>query len=387
MTPGILTDMCPNNMQSSAYSSSNKDKQQLKGEDEKPMLPVFDLGPYFEGCTPEAEQQLAKGIAESLQRTGCVIVRDPRVAQCDNQRFLDTMETYFARGTAVNIADSRPELHYQVGATPEGVEVPLAATDPQLHELIAQQPAHDRASPLAQPDPSDPKWRFMWRIGPRPITTAFAELNAEPVIPAGVDGWAQIMDQWGSKMVAAVHTAAQLAAIGLGLPPSAFGSLMVDGPHLLAPTGADLEKHGAIGTVLAGFHSDLNFLTIHGKSRFPGLHVWMRNGTRAAVRVPQGCLLIQAGKQLEYLTGGTILAGMHEVVVTQESLQAIDTARAAGRPLWRVSSTVFAHIASDQTLTPLALFATADACAKYPAVAAGLFVEGELHKIKLAPHK
>lgn len=31
------------------------------------------------------------------------------------------------------------------------------------------------------------------------------------------------------------------------------------------------------------------------------------------VRVPNGCLLVQAGKQMEYLTGGRVLAGFHEV--------------------------------------------------------------------------
>lgn len=59
--------------------------------------------------------------------------------------------------------------------------------------------------------------------------------------PAGLDDWGEVMDQWGSKMLAAVHSAAQLAAVGLGLQPSAFASLMTDGPHLLAPTGANFE--------------------------------------------------------------------------------------------------------------------------------------------------
>lgn len=46
--------------------------------------------------------------------------------------------------------------------------------------------------------------------------------------------------------------------------------------------------------------TDLNFLTIHGRSRFPGLHIWARNtGKRIAVKLPPGCLLVQAGKQLE----------------------------------------------------------------------------------------
>lgn len=34
---------------------------------------------------------------------------------------------------------------------------------------------------------------------------------------------------------------------------------------------------------------------------------------QAAVRVPEGCLLVQAGKQMEHVTGGRILAGFHEV--------------------------------------------------------------------------
>lgn len=63
----------------------------------------------------------------------------------------------------------------------------------------------------------------------------------------------------------------------------------------------------------AGYHYDLNFLTIHGKSRFPGLFVWLRNGRRVAVKIPAGCLFIQAGKQLEWLTAGFVKAGMHEV--------------------------------------------------------------------------
>jgi isopenicillin N synthase-like dioxygenase len=71
---------------------------------------------------------------------------------------------------------------------------------------------------------------------------------------------------------------------------------------------------------LLGFHYDLNFITIHGKSRFPGLHIWTREGKKMAVKVPDGCLLIQAGKQLEWLTGGDITAGYHEVVCTEQTL-------------------------------------------------------------------
>jgi hypothetical protein len=58
-------------------------------------------------------------------------------------------------------------------------------------------------------------------------------------------------------------------------------------------SGTDLSKHNKSKQVFAGYHYDLNFLTIHGKARFPGLYVWLRDGRRIPVKVPEGCLLIQ----------------------------------------------------------------------------------------------
>jgi len=97
-------------------------------------------------------------------------------------------------------------------------------------------------------------------------------------------------------------------------------------PHLLAPTASDLVKYNEKDTILAGFHTDLNFLTIHGRSRYPGLHIWARNtGKRLLVQFPPTgrYLLVQAGKQLEHLTGGLIKAGYHEVVVNEPTLAVI----------------------------------------------------------------
>ena len=54
--------------------------------------------------------------------------------------------------------------------------------DPDCLQTIEQQLPEHRAT---VPPGADPKWRFFWRLGPRPEQTHFAELNAEPVIPAG----------------------------------------------------------------------------------------------------------------------------------------------------------------------------------------------------------
>ncbi len=137
------------------------------------------------------------------------------------------------------------------------------------------------------------------------------------------------------------------------------------------------------------------------------------------MRVPPGCLFVQAGKQMEWLTAGSVLAGFHEVVVTEETLSAVHRAREAGRPLWRVSSTLFTHVASDkvsirrrfnplgvpavrhppplcsdsgseiplrsqQVLRPLGRFAEEEGqAARYPPTKAGVQVQQELQAIRL----
>ncbi|KAJ3694661.1 hypothetical protein LUZ60_000038 [Juncus effusus] len=351
-------------------------------------LPVVDLAPYLEIAakpdpTPKEREELGSlcaVLSASLRDTGALIVKDPRCTAQDNDRFLDMMERYFERSDEFKRLQQRPQLHYQVGATPEGVEVPRSLVDSEIQEKIKKMPKTDQPSTPTGPDP---KWRYMWRVGPRPTNTGFKELNAEPVIPEGFPEWKETMDFWGSKMISAIEVVAEMAAVGFGLQKDAFTSLMNQGPHLLAPTGSDLNKHGKVGTVFAGFHYDLNFLTIHGRSRFPGLNIWIRSGQKMEVKVPLGCLLIQAGKQLEWLTGGECLAGMHEVVVTDRTLEAIQRAKQENRSLWRVSSTLFGHIASDAILKPLGHFTGTPLAGNYPPIYAGDYVEQELSVINL----
>ena len=127
------------------------------------------------------------------------------------------------------------------------------------------------------------------------------------------------MDNWGEKLHQAVLTASEMTAIGMGLDSDAFTSRLKGGSHLLAPTGSDLQKYG-LGTTLAGFHYDISFMTIHGKSRYPGLYVWLRNLKKVPVKIPQGCLLIQAGSTFEHITGGYVLAGYHEVIISEATV-------------------------------------------------------------------
>ena len=89
---------------------------------------------------------------------------------------------------------------------------------------------------------------------------------------------------------------------------------------------------------------------------------------------------------MEYVTGGHVMAGYHEVVVDDAAMSAAVRARAEGRSLWRISSTMFGTVRSDAVLEPFPLFAAEPAAkaGKYPPIKAGQQVLNELMAIGMA---
>lgn len=337
-------------------------------------IAILDLTTLKDGSLEERRKQCIEA-ASSLHSTGVLYVKTPHVENTDNERFLDMMERYFEQSDGIQ--DARKQYNYQVGVTPNGVEKAKSHCD-------AVKKLNPKDKPFSEcPPEADPKWRFFWRIGSRPQSTDFPSLNMKDVVPANFPEWEETMNMWGNKMLETLMKVAEAVAEGFGQPPNIFTSRMQNGPHLLAPTGTDLNTYNSVHTSLAAYHYDLNFLTIHGQSRFPGLHIWLRNGTRVMVKVPQGCLLVQAGKQMEYLTGGLVMAGFHEVVIVPETIKVIEKRKKEGKSLWRISSTLFGHIQSDQILKPLPYFETLENKKKFPPVKAGLQVLQELDAIKL----
>jgi hypothetical protein len=237
----------------------------------------------------------------------------------------------------------------------------------------------------------DAKWRFFWPIGERP-----AEIRNDlpKTFPQNFPQWEEKMDCWGNHMVNAAETAVEMCAIGLGLPKTTFTDKMKLAPHLLSPTATDLQKND-VGATIAGFHYDLNFLTCHGKSRYPGLFIWLRNWKRIPCKIPQGCLLMQSGIMFESITGGYILAGFHEVIYTQGTKDALEAARTEmettgkRRILWRISSTLFSHLRYNVDIKPLEemsdYYNAGEANAKYRSMTAHEKLCEELQAINLAP--
>ncbi|KAL0397536.1 UNVERIFIED_CONTAM: hypothetical protein Scaly_0202000 [Sesamum calycinum] len=318
------------------------------------QIPVIDLAPYLEFSrelpSRDGEEfdsnlkNLCSEVSRTLRETGALLVKDPRCTAEDNDRFLDMMEKYFEMPDDFKRRQERPHLHYQVGVTPEGVEVPRSLVDAEMQQKLRSMPKEFQPSTPSGPDP---KWRYMWR---------------ELCHTEGFPEWQETMDSWGYKMISAIEAVAEMAAVGFGLQKDAFTSLMkqISKRKRIAFTKIQSDYfrtpflltkgHPVVTTnILSAWNS--------GRSRFPGLNIWLRNGQKVEVKVPVGCLLIQTGKEIEWLTAGECIAGMHEVVVTDRTIDAIKLASEQNRSLWRVSSTLFAHIASDAVLKPLSHFA------------------------------
>jgi len=315
-------------------------------------------------------------LIESLRKYGILIIKDSKVNKNDNEKFLNIMETYYENTDF--ITDTRPEYNYQVGVTPEFTELPRNHCNKV--DLLDNE---NKPATLCPPE-LDIKSRYLWRIGNRPNITNFPDLNSEQVIPNNLINWENIMDNWGNKMLNTIKDIVYIMEIGLNLKYNTLSKLLHNGPHLLAPTGSNFNKYNKLNTVLAGYHYDISLLTIHGKSRFPGLYIWLNNGKKLLVQIPDGCLLVQAGKTLEYLTGGYIQAGFHEVIICKETIDKIKEKKEKKESLWRVSSTLFSHIASDVIIEPLKQFRTDNNIEIYKPMYSGNFIKDELKKIKLS---
>lgn len=62
------------------------------------------------------------------------------------------------------------------------------------------------------------------------------------VVPMGIPQWTTVMETWGQKLLNTAVTVSELLALGLDAPASAFTDKLRNGPHLLAPTGALLQR-------------------------------------------------------------------------------------------------------------------------------------------------
>lgn len=348
-------------------------------------IPVIDLKHYLEN-ERGLSSETAQAVFRSLQMYSAVIVKDRRVTPEDFSGCQDLLRTYFNQPRNALLPDVHPEFHHQVGLSLEYAEGWRHSLLERATGLPAEHQPHIPPKNYA----GDPKLRFFIRLGEARALTTDDPLNQPPVIPhAFRQRWHSVTNSWGQKLLTTGGTVLKMLEDVLALKPGTLESLTVGAPHLLGPNAANLDTLNTPGTIINAYHYDLNALSIHGPANYPGLRIWLRDNTSLLVKMPPGHILIQVGQQLEWITGGLLTAGMHEVVVTKEAL----AARQKSDNPWRISSPCFMHFASENTLTILPearvrLNLTdqewAERLRHYPPMLVREQVERELYEIGLA---
>ena len=111
--------------------------------------------------------------------------------------------------------------------------------DPRQLSLQQLMDSYAPGNEATMPRGSDPKWRYFWKLR-WPSDQGAGEApgaDTEQVIPEGFPVFEETMEKWGNSMLQAVATVAKLLALGYGLEEDTFKDMLLDGRHLLAPTG------------------------------------------------------------------------------------------------------------------------------------------------------
>jgi isopenicillin N synthase-like dioxygenase len=157
--------------------------------------PTINVAAFLNDTEDKLEE--CKKVAESLQQFGILVFKDPRINESDNEDYLNLLEDYFAtRGTKLynheDLKEARPEIHYQVGITPEFKE--------KARNHCARFAHYDENNkPISECPPEfDAKWRYFWHIGERPEDK---KALYENVVPEDFPEWESRMNKWGNMMI------------------------------------------------------------------------------------------------------------------------------------------------------------------------------------------
>ena len=340
-------------------------------------IPIVPLDAFLRRPGSSLTRVHIREIVDILSRLGLILVRDPRIRKNIHDDYLAMMGRFFREDDAFKRHYARPTLHHQTGWTP-----PFQELARDHRSAFANASAKDQPVWFEGRDPKE-RWFTPTPDGDR-MNDSTSASDAVPLIPEGYPEWVDVSRGWYVQTKNTISTFLQMLALGLGLDESAFLDLIRHGPHLLSSTGTDLNKYGTHGTGVARVHYDFNLVTAHAHGTCPGFRAWKRDLHRFPVKIPPGCILMQAGRELHYLTAGAIHYGLHEVVTSAEAQPFMDQERAEGRVPWRVSCNFFCHMATNTILQPLGRFATPEALRNFPPIPTSDYITAELAEIGLA---
>jgi hypothetical protein len=265
-----------------------------------PFLQHYSLHDLSDSLTEELEE-MCRVMIESFHHTGIVFVKDPRMNEGDNSVFIDMMQKFYADLAARIQREENPDKPFSEG-------------------------------------------KILWAIEDQPNEDSWPDF-----IPTDVPEWESVMNRWGRTLLEGLKTITCMFEKGTGLPLGTIANKFAHATHILNPSGFDLSVMGR-GTVLTTVHYDISYITVHGNSGFPVFSIWLRDGRKVDVEIPEGYLMFQAGMIFEHITGGYVLAGHHIVLHSDKTALAVAQAKASGKSVWRINSSMFGNFETTQLI-------------------------------------
>ena len=123
------------------------------------FLPIIDLNTFL--TNPSKSKDLCSQVADSLYKSGILVIKDPRANFANNERFLSLFERYYASRSNMKqnnqtIEEMFPKNGYKTGVTPDYIEKPRE----NLEFRNSLSPEYKPLTP--NPPEKDPKWRYLW---------------------------------------------------------------------------------------------------------------------------------------------------------------------------------------------------------------------------------
>lgn len=323
-------------------------------------------------------------LKHNLKEYGFLCMKNPYYDKQLHTNYTKIMQEYFEKRSEAYLHkgyshEIKPSINFQRGLTPH-----MYAKQQRNFEEFRNSIKLKEDQPISPifPEP-DRCWRYLQWI--KEDNISYPKDLPENLVITDIKNFNSICHEWGSRLVKTARLVAEMLEIAMGLETNTFNKLLDGGEHILSPTGTDLtilEEN----KVISQLHYDLNFLTIHGPSSYPGLYIWLNGEApkKLSVIAPEGCFLIQNGRQIEIMTGGYLNAGFHEVINSKEAKDAAMDNKKNGGSGFRVGSIVFSQVKGDLILEPLDMFRNLPYAGKYKPILARDQILEELNNGNLA---
>jgi isopenicillin N synthase-like dioxygenase len=310
----------------------------------KNEVPIVDKESFY-GSAVERER-CVKTLGKAFEEVGFVRVSNHGVPSKELEKCYADYRKFFLLPESIKQKYNGAKFSFQRGWTPPGTEKAIGTAIPDSKENLFFGPS----------------------VIPMALSQRFPELYAANIWPEEVPGMEEntmalyaYLEELGMQVL-------DILTAYLQVGPTQLFEMMRQGPHVLRP----LYYPPRVGS--GGEHVDLNLLTILPPATGAGLMIQKRNGEWLEGPASEDSFLVQAGDQLQHLTGGRLLSARHKVTVPPD------------RDEGRFSVAFFIHVRSDVLMEVLPGHEKYSMYSEeYAPILAKTFVEDRLAQIKLAP--